>query len=81
MTPLHRQLSMSYASYRHDNWVYEMECEGWTYGEQEDPTLHTHPNLRPFNTLDTDVKILFVFLLLNFLTQTHFTINTVQNTP
>lgn len=40
----------------HDMWVWERQSEGWTYGEQRNDELKTHPCLVPYEELPEEEK-------------------------
>lgn len=42
---------------RHDSWCQMHVDKGWVYGESFDPQKKTHPNLRPWNELQPEVKV------------------------
>lgn len=50
------QGEQNYAGILHENWMQEKLADGWTYGEEKDPDLKTHPCLVPFEKLPEEQK-------------------------
>ena len=52
LTPLIESLAKNV----HEIWAQERIAQGWTYGEQRDDTLKTHPCLIPYEELPDSEK-------------------------
>ena len=48
----------SFASYKHDCWVFDCQSEGWSHGLQMDEERHKHPNIKPFRLLSQEVAFI-----------------------
>lgn len=40
----------------HNRWMANRILAGWTYGENKDPNLKTHPDIKDFKLLDEKIK-------------------------
>ncbi len=45
-----------FTEYQHTSWVFSMQATGWVYDPQYSKEKHHHPNIRPYETLEHQVK-------------------------